>query len=122
MMHLSISQNWLFSRTAQRVYLVCTILDFALLGTRMGIAAAMNAAGVFTLPPLTSAIVRVLLFPEVLGTSVLAVGMSYCWLGIGASYKKKVLWVLFAGFFLLSMPIYYFAFYRRLASEKNRER
>lgn len=117
MMHFYISRNWLFSRTAQRVYLICTILDLALLATRMGIIAATFSAGVFSLPPVTVFILRVLLFPEVIGTAILFVGMSYCWLGLGGSYKRKLLWLLFSGLFLIALPIYYFVSYRPLASK-----
>jgi hypothetical protein len=119
MMHLSISRNWLFSRTAQRVYLACAILDLALLGTRMGIAAAMNATGIFMLPPTARMVLGVLFVPEVVGTALLTVGMTYCWLGLGGSYGKKLLWIVFVNAFLITMPIYYFAFYRRLASKEN---
>jgi len=119
MMYLSISRGWLFSRTAQRVYLACAILDLAFLGTRMGIAAAMNATGVFVLPPTTSMVVGILFIPEIIGTAVLTVGMTYCWLGFGGSYSKKLLWFLLVNAFMISMPIYYFAFYRRLASRET---
>ena len=66
-------------------------------------------------------IVRTLLFPAVVGSAVLFVGMSYCWLGIGGSYKKKVLWFIFAPLFLLSMPVYYFVYYRPLASRQTEQ-
>jgi hypothetical protein len=119
MMYVLISRNWLFSRTAQRVYLIAAILDLALLATRMGIAGAMTAAGVFTLPPVTNVVVRILLIPEVVGTAVLTVGMTYCWLGLGGSYKKKLLWIVLIQLFLVTMPVYYVAFYRPLASRER---
>jgi hypothetical protein len=43
-MYVSISRNWLFSRTAPRVYLLGAILDLALLATRVGIFAAIAGA------------------------------------------------------------------------------
>jgi len=52
---------------------------------------------------------------------VLFVGMSYCWLGPDGSYKKKVLWFILLGLFLLTMPIYYFSVYRPLASREAEE-
>ena len=121
MMYLTVSRNWLFSRTAQRVYLVCAIMDLAFLGTRIGIAAAMNATGVFTLPPPVRMVMGTLFIPEVAGTAVLTVGMTYCWLGLKGSYSKKLLWFIFIGFFLVTMPVYYFAFYRRMASAETFE-
>jgi len=121
MMYLSISRNWLFSRTAQRIYLVCAILDLAFLGTRIGIAAAMNATGIFALPPMTRTVMGFLFVPEVIGTAVLTVGMTYCWLGFKGSYSKKLFWFIFISFFLFTMPVYYFFFYRRMASRENVE-
>ena len=120
MIYVSISRTWIFSQAAQRVYLVCTLLDLALLGTRIGIVAAMAVAGLSKLPPVTLLIVRVLLFPEVVGSAVLLVGMSYCWFGFDrARYRNRLLWyVLVSLFTLLTMPIYYFFVYRRLASQE----
>jgi hypothetical protein len=94
MMYVRISRNWLYSPRAQRVYLLCAILDLALLATRIGIAAAMAAAGVSRLSATSVLLVNAFLFLEVLGSSVLFVGMSYCWLGFGGSYTKKGLWIL----------------------------
>jgi hypothetical protein len=121
MMYVSISRDWLFSPTARRVYLICAILNLALLATRMGIALAMVAAGVSTLPSGARLLVRALLFPEIVGSAVLFVGMSYCWLGLGGSYKKKVLWFILLNLFLLTVPIYYFSVYRPLAYREGEE-
>jgi len=116
--YVSISRNWIFSRVAQRVYLVCALLDLALLATRIGIIAALAVAGLSRLPPVSLTVVRVLLFPEVVGSAVLLVGMSYCWFGFDrARHRSRLLWyVLVSLFTLLTMPIYYFFVYRRLAS------
>src|ERR1051326_3461716 len=121
MMYVSISRDWLFSPTARRVYLSCAILNLALLATRMGIVLAMVAAGVSTLPSGARLLVRALLFPEIVGSAVLFVGMSYCWLGLGGSYKKKVLWFILLNLFLLTVPIYYFSVYRPLAFREGEE-
>ncbi len=88
----------------------------------MGIGAALAAAGVYALSPEARLVVSVFLFPEVVGSAVLFVGMSYCWLGIGGSYKKKVLWILLVPLFLLTMPFYYFVYYRPLASRQTDQR
>jgi hypothetical protein len=122
MMHLPVSRSWLFSRTAQRVYLVSAVLDLAFLGTRMGVATAMNAAGVFTLPLTVQMAVGLLSIPAAIGTAVLTVGMTYCWLAVGGSCGRKLVWILVVlSYYPISMPIYYFAFYRRLASQENSE-
>jgi len=121
MMYFSVSRAWLFSRTSQRVYLLCAILDLAFLGTQVGIATAMNLAGVYTLPPAARTVVGFLLLPEIVGTAVLAVGMTYCWLAVGGSCGRKLLWILFLDLFIFTMPIYYFAVYRRLASQQDDE-
>src|ERR1043166_8189940 len=67
MMYVSISRDWLFSPTARRVYLICAILNLALLATRMGIVLAMVAAGVSTLPSGARLLVRALLAPKLWG-------------------------------------------------------
>jgi len=116
--YVSISRNWIFSRAAQRVYFVCVLLDLVLLASRIGIIAAMAAAGISKLPPVSLTVVRVILFPEVVGSAVLLVGMSYCWFGFDrARYRRRLLWyVLVSLFTLITMPVYYFFVYRRLAS------
>lgn len=118
MMYVTISRSWLFSRTAQRVYFLCALLNLALLATRVGIVAAMAAGGVSTLPPIAALLMRGFLYPEIVGSAVLFVGMSYCWLGFDGSYKKKLLWIVFVKFYLITSLIYYFAVYRRLASRE----
>jgi hypothetical protein len=119
MMYVRISRNWLFSPRAQRVYLLCAILDIGLLATRIGIAAAMAAAGVSALSPTSVLLVNAFLFLEVVGSAVLFVGMSYCWLGLGGSYTKKGLWIVLVKLCLITTPIYYFAVYRPMASREG---
>jgi ABC-type spermidine/putrescine transport system permease subunit II len=118
MMYVRVSRNWLFSPTAQRVYLLCAILDIALLATKMGIAAAMLAEGVSTLSPTAVLLVKGFLFPEIVGSAVLFVGMSYCWLGFDGSYVKKGFWIVLVKFCLITTPVYYFAVYRGMASRE----
>jgi len=115
MMYVRISRGWLFSRTAQRVYLLCAVLNLALLATRIGIGAAILSAGVSALPPTTVLVVKAFLFPEIVGSAVLFVGMSYCWLGFQGSYAKKGFWIVFVKLCLITAPVYYFAVYRRTA-------
>jgi ABC-type spermidine/putrescine transport system permease subunit II len=119
MMYVRISRNWLFSRTAQRVYLLCAILDIALLATRMGIGAAIAAAGTSNLTPTSVLVLRALLLPEVVGSAVLFVGMSYCWLGFGGSYTRKGFWIVLVKLCFITAPVYYFAVYRRMASQES---
>jgi hypothetical protein len=120
MMYVSISRNWLFSRTAQRVYLLCAILDLALLAIRVGIFAAIAGAGVSKLSPTAVLLVKALLFPEIVGSAVLFVGMSYCWLGFDGSYTKKGLWIVLVKLCLITTPVYYFGVYRPKASRGAR--
>src|SRR4030088_2121657 len=102
MIYVSISRSWLFSRAAQRVYFVCVLLDLALLATRIGIIAAVTVARVSMLPPVTLLIVRILLFPEVVGSALLLVGMSYCWFGFDrARYRSRLLWYVLVSLFTL---------------------
>jgi voltage-gated potassium channel Kch len=119
MMYVRISRNWLFSPRAQRVYLLGAILDLALLATRIGIGTAMVAAGVSTLSPTAVLLVNAFLFIEVVGSAVLFVGMSYCWLGFDGSYAKKGFWIVLVKLCLITTPIYYFAVYRRMAAREG---
>jgi hypothetical protein len=115
MMYVRISRNWLFSRTAQRVYLLCAVLNLALLATQIGIGVAIVSAGVSTLSPTAVLLVKAFLFPEIVGSAVLFVGMSYCWLGFKGSYAKKGFWIVFVKFCSITALAYYFAVYRRTA-------
>jgi len=117
-MYVRISRDWLFSRTAQRLYLLCAILNLALLATRIGMAAATLAAGVSSLSPTAVMLVKGFLFLVVVGSVVLFVGMSYCWLGFDGSYTKKALWIVLVKFCLITAPVYYFAVYRSKASRE----
>jgi len=119
MMYFSVSRAWLFSPTSQRVYLLCAILDLAFLGTQVGITTAMSFAQVYRLPPMTRIVVGCALLPEVIGTAVLAVGMTYCWLAVGGSCGRKLVWFWCIGLFVITMPIYYFAVYRKLAAKQG---
>lgn len=119
MMYVRISRGWLFSRTAQRVYLLCASLDIALLATRIGIGAAVIAAGVSSLSPTAVLLVKAFLLPEIFGSAVLFVGMSYCWLGFKGSYAKKGLWIVFVKLCLITAPVYYFIVYRRTARKAS---
>ena len=89
MMYVLISRNWLFSRTARNVYFLCALLNLALLATRLGIGAAVLAARASSLPASTVLLLQILFVPEAVGSAVLFVGMTYCWLGLEGSYKKN---------------------------------
>jgi hypothetical protein len=121
MMHVLISRSWLFSRTAQRVYLLSAILNLALLATRIGMATAMAGAGVSKFSPTAVLLAKGFLFPEIVGSAVLFVGMSYCWLGFQGSYTKKGFWIVLVKLCLITAPVYYFAVYRPMASRETNE-
>jgi hypothetical protein len=118
MMYVLISRNWLFSRTARRVYLLCALFNLALLATRIGIVVAMPAAGVSSLSSTAALLVKGFFLLEIIGSAVLFVGMSYCWLGFDGSYKKKGLWIVLVKLCLITAPLYYFLAYRPKASRE----
>lgn len=120
-MYFSVKRTWLFSQTARRVYLLCAILDLALFGTEIAVQAAIKVSGVSYLGSLTRILLELILVPEVIGTAVLIVGMTYCWLMVGGSCGRKLVWILYMPWFLITMPAYYFAVYRRLALELSEE-
>jgi hypothetical protein len=108
----------MFSPTAQRLYFVCGLLNIGLLATAIG--AGMALANVYVLPDLADALIRLLLFPEVVGTAVLLVAMSYFWLGFDSSRcGKRTMWFLLVYFFhVLALPFYYFIVYRSMVSHE----
>lgn len=121
MMYVRIDRSWLFSSTAQRTYLVCAVLDLALIATRIGVSLATSIAGVQTLPHGLRLVLLALFFPEAAGTGILFVGMTYCWLGFGGSYTRKLFWIVLIQFFLVTGLVYYFTAYRKLARRESKE-
>jgi hypothetical protein len=120
MLYLPISQSWLFSTTARRIYFASALLTVALVGTLLAIYMAMAAAGTRALTPSASPVVRILLFPEIAGEAALWVGMWYFWFGFDRShYLKKAMWFV-SLFFLapLGTLLYYFFVYRRGVSAR----
>jgi hypothetical protein len=121
MLYLPINRSWLFSLTARRVYLVSALLAIALTAILIGVHTAMAAARMSALTPLAAALVRGLLYPEILGTALLWAAMWYFWLGFDRShYLKRAIWFCCLFFLAPVGPVlYYFAVYRRSASLPN---
>jgi hypothetical protein len=123
MLFLPISRSWLFSRIAQRVYLVSALLVLAFIATRIGVHTAIAAAGAGALNARAASVVRMLLLPEIFGAAILWIGMWYFWFSFDRShYLQRAIW--FALLFFLvpfSTVGYYFLVYRRKlsASEVN---
>jgi hypothetical protein len=93
MLFLPISRAWVFSRIAQRVYLVSASLTLSFIATKIGVHAAISAAGAGALTVKAASVVRVLLLPEVLGAAILWIGMWYFWFSFDHShYLKKAIW------------------------------
>lgn len=115
MLHLPISRGWLFSGVAQRIYLGCAILTFALIATLIGVSLAMPLAGAASLNPPARVVVKVLLLPEILGTASLWIAMWYYWLSFDRSHYLKKFVSLLLLFFLAPFGtlFYYFIVYRR---------
>jgi len=115
MLILPISRTWIDSPAARSVYLICSALDLALLGTLAGVRAAQIAVASGTLPSDTAAVLRLVLVPEVIGTGLLWVGMLYFWFNVDrSSWLKRALWATFVLFFFsLALPLYYFFVYRK---------
>jgi len=115
MMILPISRNWLVSRTARRVYLICSVLTLALIGTLAGTRAAQVVAKSQTLPSATAAILRLVLIPEVIGASLLWVAMLYFWFNFDqSSWVHRALWFPFIFCFLpIGLVLYQFFVYRK---------
>jgi hypothetical protein len=120
MLYLPIKRSWIVSRRAQRVYFCCAIVDFYLIAVLAGARSAVEASGLVSLAgfPGTAWMVKILLFPGVLGTAVLSVAMWYFWFAFDQSHwMKKAFWfaILFPGV-ILGPVLYYFFAYRRSAA------
>jgi hypothetical protein len=119
MLYLPITRNWIISRTARTVYLVCTVLAFALFGALFAITLAMAHSQVRSLSPFPLAldVARLVLLPGILGTATLTVAMWYFWFGFDkSSWIRKAFWFLPLYFLLPIGPaFYYFFVYRRIA-------
>ncbi len=123
MLYLPISRNWIFSLTARRVYLTCAVLTLALIATSVGVHMAMTVARAGALTPAAAALVKVLLYPEILGAALLWIAMWYFWFGFDPShYLKKALWFMLLAFLApFGTVIYYFVVYRRSISGQRHE-
>lgn len=115
MLYLPINRNWVLSRTAQRIYLGCSVLTLGLLATLMGVHLALSAAHAAALNTDARSVVRFLLFPEILAAAVLWVAMWYFWFGFDRSHyvKRALSFVLLFFFGPLGTLFYYFVTYRR---------
>ena len=89
MLFLPINREWLLSQAAQRIYLGCAVLTFALVATITGTHLAISAAGASALSADARSVVRTILFPEVLGAALLWVSMWYFWFGLDRSHYLK---------------------------------
>jgi hypothetical protein len=124
MLYLPIKRSWIVSRWAQRVYFCCALANFYLVAVLAGSRVAVDASGLASLAefPGTAWMVKILLFPGVLGTALLVVAMWYFWFTFDQSHWiKKTLWfaVLFPGF-LVGPALYHFFSYRRNAALEGR--
>src|SRR5689334_2709288 len=117
MLYLPITRNWLTSRTARTLYLVCALLAFALFGALFAISWAMAFSEVRSLSPfpLALGIAKLVLLPGILGTATLTVAMWYFWFTFDkSSWLRKAFWFLPLYFLLPIGPaLYYFFVYRR---------
>src|SRR5437764_6521520 len=115
MLFLPVKPSWLLLGIAQRIYLACALLTFALIATLIGVQLAIRAAGFSALTVSARPLVKILLFPEILGSALLWVAMWYFWFGFDrAHYLKKAISFLLL-FFLVPFGtlFYYFVTYRR---------
>ena len=117
MLYLPITKSWIISRVARRVSFVCALAAISLFGALIATRMAMIASGVFFLALLPDAalVVRLFLWPEVLGTATLSIAMWYFWFSFDTSdWLRKAIW--FVPLYLLlglGPALYYFFVYRR---------
>ena len=87
MLYLPIKKTWIISRVARRVYFVCALAAFSFFGVLVASVAAFRASGHASPEGIEIAvfIVRLLLWPGLIGTALLSVAMWYFWLGFDNS-------------------------------------
>ena len=124
MLYLPINRTWIVSRTARRLYLVCALAAFALLGVIFAVRYALALSGVPSLAasPNAALVARVILWPAILGTALLTIAMWYFWFSFDNSgWLRKALWFLPLYFLLGVGPaLYYFFVYRRNPDSQRR--
>jgi len=117
MLYLPIKKTWIVSLVARKVYFVCALAACSLFGVLFAARMAMRTAGFSSLErsPDAALLVRILLWPGVLGTALLCVAMWYFWFSFDDSgWLKKALWFVPLYLFLpLGPALYYFFVYRR---------
>lgn len=117
MLYLPITKSWIISLAARRVYFICALAACSLFGVFFATRMALATAGVRSLEgaPVPAFIVRVLVWPGVLGTTLLSVAMWYFWFSFDDSgWLKKAFWFLPLYFLIpLGPACYYFLVYRR---------
>jgi hypothetical protein len=75
-----VSDSWLISPIAKKVYFVSALLTIYVIGLLSAIiAATFFAEGTLVQSPLLASVLKMLLFPGVLGTAALWIGMLYFW-------------------------------------------
>ena len=117
MLYLPISRNWMLSSFAQRVYFACALLSLAMSGIVIATLTALAISGgdSFDVAPPVALVLRLVLWPCVMGTAVLSIAMWYFWFSFDDSgWLKKTLWFVLLYLIIAVGPIlYYFFVYRR---------
>lgn len=119
MLYLPINRSWIVSRSAQRVYAGCAIANFYLIAVFVGNQTARAENGVRWLPnfPAAAYLVKLLLWPGLIGTAVLAVAMWYFWFTFDPSpWATKTFWFLILFLGLALGPLLYYIFSYRKSS------
>ena len=116
MLYLPISRSWIVSPRAQQVYLACALSNLALLAFLVGTPMAVAAGGGvwFSVSPLVAFVIRVLLWPCLVGTALLRIAMWYFWFTFddSASLKKGIWFVPLYLVIAIGPVLYYFFVYR----------
>jgi hypothetical protein len=90
-----ITRGWIISRAARQVYFVCALAAFSLLGVLVASHAALAATGFRSLAgfPVAALVIRILVWPGILGTALLATSMWYFWYAFDTpTWLIKAMW------------------------------
>jgi hypothetical protein len=117
MLYLPISRSWVLSCAAKRVYLASAIAAISLVGVLIAEISAMTASAVSEVSPAALLLIKILLWPGIVGTSLLCIAMWYFWFNFDDStWWRKAAWFFFLYLLIPVGPIlYYFFVYRTSA-------
>ncbi len=124
MLHnVRLSEEWMLSPIARRVYLICAVCSIYFFGLRIGVTSAIRTAGANELSGWLSITLRISFLPGIVGTATLWIAMWYFWLRFDNSHwAKRAAWFVLLFFVPIGPIAYYLVVYRRADFSQHADR